>query len=163
MGAYLRGRAEPSSIGIDDSTCEVTTSRANPWKLPISPPSVELDKPAPTPTPNCQRQSAFFNLPPEIRQQIYTELLGNKRVHIDFSFHRRPGWLDAPKERMKEYKPQWRWFHHVCSKSDGFHHEQYGDDCPQNTGDEPFHDLSVLGFTSRKLEGVAWLRSCRKA
>lgn len=122
-------RTDPGSLGIDDSTCEVTESVTNPCKFPI-PPSLEQrhsHELSASPRPaNPQPQTGFFKLPIEIRQKIYAEVFGNRRVHIDYDFSFPTGW-----KNMKGRKRQWRWWHYVCADDSSFIEDDFLDKCPR--------------------------------
>jgi hypothetical protein len=164
-------RTEPCSLGIDDSTCEVTESVTNPCKLPI-PPSLDPSREnhhhhelsASSSPANPQRQSGFFKLPAEIRQQIYTEVLGGRRVHIDYDFAEPTGWRHMKK---KKYSRQWRWWHHVCADGDSFiEDDSLWDRCPRRVLEEETEEWTLDGRIrdrrTTKIRGAGWLRTCRR-
>lgn len=78
-----RGIGSPHAPGVSDSTCEVNGDPFNGWKLPI-PENQSVRRCARQ--RNHQQQSKFFELPVEVRRMIYIELMGNRRVHIEYSW-----------------------------------------------------------------------------
>lgn len=153
----------PDAIGISDSTCEVNGDLFDKWKLPIPPPEERQLKLGARPC-NPQHQSHFFNLPPEIREMIYLELLGGRRVHIDYAFK----WPSPFRPQPNEKQPRcyWQWWHHVCQESDSFAEDPVYDRCSSHVHDD-IDDVKRLGWTTApsgmKIVGVEWLRSCQMA
>lgn len=125
--------------GVDDSTCEVNGSLTNPSKLPIPSPERRPLTPgaarsssrsqaggddhpgeAISITCNPQSQSPFFaRLPLEVRLQIYTELFGHRRVHVDY---------DVATVSLCDQLPgnpsipglTWGWWHCLCKNEAPF-------------------------------------------
>lgn len=155
-------RTFPRSVGIEPSTCEVTTALNNRAKLPIPPPQAPI---ANTPL-NPQLQSIFFKLPAEIRVLVYEALLGHRRIHIDHDHCHSPWEVDIMKMRPEdlECEPElrWRWFHFLCPMSDTFNHDECFDPCPKSNYDMSY-TLRVSGpaIFRNILQGIAWLRCCR--
>ncbi|KAL2856176.1 hypothetical protein BJX68DRAFT_253382 [Aspergillus pseudodeflectus] len=79
------------SPGVHPSSCEVDGNRHNRERLPILPTdhislySSMVDPQ--NPVPDTQAQSPFFaRLPPEVRQLIYRQLFGGRRIHLDLDY-----------------------------------------------------------------------------
>lgn len=149
----------PTAIGISDSSCEINGDPFNGWKLPIPAPEKRA-------LSTCahhresQNLSKFFRLPVEVRKMIYTELMGNRRVHIEYS------WMfQSPFEPpTKRGGKRWNWFHGVCQNSNDFCEDAYLDRC-DDRGDERWNARKMSRLTSAppetKLHGVEWLRCCQ--
>ncbi|KAJ5193706.1 hypothetical protein N7491_001037 [Penicillium cf. griseofulvum] len=152
---YFRPKCvSPNAIGISDSTCEVNGDPFNGWKLPIPPPEQRVLKLG---ARQCNRQQAshFFQLPIEVRKLIYIELMGNRRVHIEYAWM-----LPSPfRPKLKRDRERWDWWHGVCQRSGS-----YVDDRCWDRRDERYVNMSE-GLQSApagtKLGGVEWLRCCQ--
>ena len=147
----------PIAIGVSDFTCEVDGDIFNEWKLPI-PETKNATKPF-TLQPNHQEASKFFQLPGEMRRMIYIELMGNRRIHIEY------GWmLDSPfKPRSNKDGKRWDWWHGVCQSSDSFIRDAH-DDRSWSRRDEACASRTKglqNALSGTKLQGVEWLRCCQ--
>ncbi|KAJ5767740.1 hypothetical protein N7533_000323 [Penicillium manginii] len=142
----------PTAIGISDLTCEIKGDRFNGWKLPIPAPG---ERHALT---NMRVDSLDY--PPEVRRRIYIELMGNRRVHIEYAWM-----LQSPFEPpTKRGGKRWDWWHSVCQENDSFVQDTYLESCPDR-GDERWNarqkGVSVRPTPGTKFEGVEWLRCCQ--
>ncbi|KAH8432877.1 uncharacterized protein LDX57_010510 [Aspergillus melleus] len=151
-------RAVIDSIGIDASTCREHGDPGYSRQLPVLPRDYRClgdDPNRVNSTINIQEQSAFFTrLPLEVRQLVYTYLLGNRRIHVDYDFH--------PRRR------RWRWWYRVCDdpqhcpdKSDPFV-------CPEYAGaEEAMLELGSSAWVKPgfeyKLHALGWLMCCWRA
>lgn len=146
--------ASPNAIGISDSTCEVNGDPFNGWKLPIPQPDQRILKLGARQR-NNQQASHFFQLPIEVRKLIYTELMGNRRVHIEHA------WIFPSPFRRKSKRDgkRWEWWHGVCQRGGSF-----VDDRCWHREDERYAN-KFEGLKSApagtKLRGVEWLRCCQ--
>lgn len=159
---YYPRRMQPEAIGISDSTCEVNGDPFNKWKLPIPPPEQREVKISGHPC-NPQQQSLFFKLPPEVRNLIYLELLGGRRVHIDYTFQ----WPSPfrPQPPAKKRKRYWHWWHLLCHESDSFPEDQFFDRCAihaDEVNDAKSHSWTAAA-EGTKIRGIELLRSCQMA
>ncbi|KAJ5815132.1 hypothetical protein N7474_006909 [Penicillium riverlandense] len=160
---YYPRRTEPEAIGISDSTCKVNGDPVNEWKLPIPPLEQREVKISGHPC-NPQHQSRFFKLPPEIRRLIYLELLGGRRVHIDYTFKWPSPFRPQPlaKKRKRYY---WQWWHLLCHESDYFSNDPFFDRCAIHADEA--NDAKNHGWTvapeGTKIRGVELLSSCQMA
>lgn len=148
----------PDAIGISDSTCEINGDRFNGWKLPIPAPAQNALKTRARQAV-AQQASWFFRLPVETRRIIYIELMGNRRVHIEYSWM-----LQSPfQPKSKRRGMRWDWWHGVCQNSNSFVQDIYMDRC-WDRGDERYAN-QTKGLTrapsGTKLRGVEWLRCCQ--
>lgn len=168
----------PCAIGVSDSTCEVNGDPFNAWRLPIPENRGPLRCTRPQ---NCQKDSEFFNnLPKEVRRMIYIELIGNRRVHIEY------GWMPAspyvPKPfQSKPLQPTflqrkrflsmingqpryWNWHHSICQESISFAEDAWMDRCvleAEERWKRHNQDRPISPPPGTKLEGVEWLRCCQ--
>lgn len=161
-------RYKATSPGVDDSTCEVTNCLTNSSKLPIPPPEIQRRQTLSEFTRlavNSQPQSLFFNLPAEIKIQIYGELFGHRRVHIDYAFCQPSHWNPLKKRPNDE----WQWWHEVCRDFDAFRDGKETCECPSaayfwHRSSSYWEGLTAAGWEEdRKMPGGAWLRSCQLA
>lgn len=120
----------PNAIGISDSTCEINGDLFNEWKLPIPAPEQSALK-SRTRQRAPQQTSWFFRLPVEVRRIIYIELMGNRRVHIEYA------WMfQSPfRPKTKRGAKRWDWWHGICQHRDSFARDIYADQC-MDRGDE---------------------------
>lgn len=148
----------PDAIGISDSTCEIKGDLFNGWKLPVLAPEQNALKPH-SRQRVAQQASWFFRLSVEIRRIIYIELMGNRRVHIEYS-----QMLQSPfQPKSKRGGKRQDWWYSVCQNSNSFVRDTYDDRC-RDRGDERYTN-QFEGLTSTllgtKLRGVEWLRCCQ--
>lgn len=160
---YPISRMGPKAVGIDNSTCEINPKHTKWWKLPIPPPEQRDRKLGGTRPRNPQYQSLFFaKVPREVRYLIYKEVMGGRRVHVDYGF-RTPS-IHLQRREMKKDPPRWLWWHCVCEMSDcySFVDDRYYDHCP-GTIDKAFF-VRREGESPpqrRKIGDVEWLRCCQ--
>ncbi|KAJ5180092.1 hypothetical protein N7492_003302 [Penicillium capsulatum] len=153
-------RTEPLTIGISESTCQVNGDPFDKEKLPLPSPIKRRLKTGKRPR-SSQEQSAFFRLPLEIRELIYRELFGGRRIHIDHVF-KGPS-VFRPQPQGKYRKSHWQWWHLVCQESSSFTKDRDTDHC-SNYNNERM-DAERLGWEAAppgtKLAGVEWLQCCQ--
>ncbi|KAJ0426913.1 hypothetical protein BJY00DRAFT_306904 [Aspergillus carlsbadensis] len=149
-------RALLESPGVHPLSCEVNGSRHNRERFPVLPTdhvslySSIID--GQNPVPDTQAQSPFFaQLPTEIRQLIYRQLFGDRRVHLDLDY--------------VSQQAQWLWWHRVCDCPDTRPDKQFI--CPENAAAETMmlhlgSKAWVTGRAEAKVDGVGWLRCCKK-
>ena len=146
----------PNAVGINESTCEINGSLFDRENLPVPSPD-EHRRQLGTHPCKAQFKSKFFKLPLEIREMIYRELLGDRRVHIGYLF-------DPPYtyQDHKRYRSQWHWWHRVCDKSHSFGVELCRDRCWARCDDKERQAGWTTSPPGTKLQGVEWLRCCQK-
>ncbi|KAJ5584479.1 uncharacterized protein N7459_004279 [Penicillium hispanicum] len=155
-------RTDPNAVGILDSTCEINGDPFNGWKLPVPPPDQRRLELGTRPC-NPQPQSRFFQLPLEVRELIYKELMGGRRVHIDY-VHKRPSPF-RPQSISNKKRPNnhWQWWHVVCQRCDSFIEDRDHDRCPSYMCE--YQDACDLGWRAApegtKIGGVEWLQCCQ--
>ncbi|KAL3486120.1 hypothetical protein BJX62DRAFT_242276 [Aspergillus germanicus] len=149
-------RALLESPGVHPSSCEVNGDRHNRERLPILPTdhtslySSIID--AQNSVPDTQAQSPFFaKLPPEIRQLIYRQLFGGRRIHLDLDYI--------------SQQAQWHWWHRVCDCPDTCPDKQFI--CPENAAAETMMlrlgpKASVTDRAETRVDGIEWLRCCKQ-
>lgn len=82
-----------------------------------------------------QTSSFFQRLPPELRQQVYREILGNEEIHIDLFWGRHVGRkihrACFQSDLDMSYPKEWYWWQSTCHRAprshfvnDGCHHAQ---------------------------------------
>lgn len=151
--------SHPRIIGISEDTCDINGDPFNRWKLPIPPPE-QRQLTLGTRQCNPQHQSRFFQLPEEIRRMIYIELMGNRRVHIDYAWGQPSPWRP---QALKGGR-RWGWYHYICQRDGGFFiDEVWRHPRCWNWDDE--REAWKEGLKSpppgTKLGGVEWLRCCQ--
>lgn len=152
-------RKEPTVVvGISESTCQVNGDPFDQSKLPVPSPNQRQLQLGQRPF-RTQEQSLFFRLPLEIRQLIYLELFGGRRVHIDYLF-KGPS-VFRPRPQGKYRKNHWQWWHSVCRWSNTF--ADYFDnpqcyDCSEYA--RKGHEWEAAP-PEAKLAGVEWLQCCQ--
>jgi hypothetical protein len=157
-------------------TCEVNGDPFNAWKLPIP------DNQGPlrfTRQQNSQKDSKFFGLPKEVRRMIDIELMGNRRVHIEY------GWMPASPFKPKPFQSKplqrtylqrkrilsmingpvryWNWHHSICQESNSFTEDAWMDRCMVYSEERWKNSRDRLTSTppGTKLGGAEWLRCCQ--
>ncbi|OJJ35778.1 hypothetical protein ASPWEDRAFT_172575 [Aspergillus wentii DTO 134E9] len=149
-----------SHIGVDYDTCRADGSLRDSSSMPIPPPRRPLTPPPDSSSSTSdllhvdpQSESLFFTrLSPSIRNRIYTELLGDRSVHLEYDYGYAPGY----RQRDKRPPDQWRWWHRVCDEDDS----QPGDLC-RGVDLEDRKRVGRKELDKHKLKGVHWLRTCR--
>lgn len=158
-----------SSLGFDNSTCEVDRRRTTLTKMPV--PQLQ-QKPASTSSrmglhSKSQVQSMFFSqLHSELRRQIYLSLFGNCRIHVEFDIG--PSYHQWHGVQYQSRAPRWRWWHHVCNEPSKFFPKCAGirdcqrDWCQHNEEESRNKKLMLrpASMKEHKLAGTSWLRSC---
>lgn len=146
------------AVGINESTCAINGDPFDEEHLPVPSPD-EHERQLGTRPCNPQFQSLFFKLPPEIRELIYRELLGDRRVHVEYRFMSPSPF--QPRLKGKYRKPRWNWCHRVCQESDLFPDDSEMDSCGIDTD----RHNAASGWTTpppgTKLQGVELLRCCQ--
>lgn len=171
-----RAIGSPHAPGVSDSTCEVNGDPFNGWKLPI-PENKSVIRCARQRNP--QQQSKFFELPVEVRRMIYIELMGNRRVHIEYSWM----WASPFEPKPFQSKPlqptflqqrrflsilngtlrYWNWHHSVCQQTSSFAEDAYMDRCDDRSEEswKNRHEGLTSTRPGTKLGGAEWLRCCQ--
>lgn len=173
---YPRNTAA-NAIGIYESSCEVTDKLTNKYMLPVKSPKERQRQRSRPPgyTKYCspQRKSLFFTkLPRELRDLVYLELFGGRRVHIEYDYQPPNIFLypsddKAGKKEKKRIPPfHWQWKHILCQKSDDWEEDK---DRVYDTCGNWAHEADLArdnGWTEpppgTKLKGVELLRTCQR-